>query len=88
MKAGKSIGAVAKKLGLIDQILRNWVKAAGKLAGAGGKVVTQEQMERSRLRAENVRLKRECETLKKATALRQAQDRPSQAKPSFARDTL
>jgi transposase len=77
VKAGKSIGAVAKELGLIDQTLRNWVKAAevGKLTGAGSKVVTQEQMELSRLRAENVRLKRECEILKKATAY-------------FARDTL
>ncbi len=77
VKTGKSIGAVAKELGLNDQTLRNWVKAAeaGKLTGAGSKVVTQEQMELSRLRAENVRLKRECEILKKATAY-------------FARDTL
>jgi len=77
VKAGKSIGAVAKELGLIDQTLRNWVKAAeaGKLTGVGSKVVTQEQMELSRLRAENIRLKRECEILKKATAY-------------FARDTL
>src|SRR3990167_858550 len=67
VKTGKSIGAVAKGLGLIDQTLRNWVKAAaaGKLTGAGSKVVTQGQMELSRLRAENVRLKRECEILKK-----------------------
>jgi len=57
-------------LGLIDQTLRNWVKAAetGKLKGAGNRVVTVEQMELSRLRAENIRLKRECEILKKATA--------------------
>ena len=70
VKAGQSIGAVAKDLGLVEQTLRNWVKAAkeGKLNGAGTKVVTPEQMELSRLRAENVRLKRECEILKKATA--------------------
>jgi len=69
-KEGQSIGAVAKDLGLIEQTLRNWVKAAaaGKLDGAGAKVVTPEQMELSRLRAENVRLKRECEILKKAAA--------------------
>ena len=56
-------------MGLIEQTLRNWVKAAdaGKLNSAGGKVVTPEQMELSRLRAENIRLKRECEILKKAT---------------------
>ena len=69
VKDGLSIGAVAKELGMVEQTLRNWVKAAaaGKLTGAGAKVVTPEQMELSRLRAENVRLKRECEILKKAT---------------------
>ena len=77
VKGGQSVGAVAKDLGLIEQTLRNWVKAAaaGKLNRAGGKVVTLEQMELSRLRAENIRLKRECEILKKATAY-------------FARETL
>jgi len=55
VKAGQSAGAVAKDLGLIEQTLRNWVKAAaaGKLNGSGAKVVTPEQMELSRLRAEN-----------------------------------
>ncbi|OGT00123.1 MAG: transposase [Gallionellales bacterium RIFCSPLOWO2_12_FULL_59_22] len=77
VKDGQTAGAVAKDLGLIEQTLRNWVKAAaaGKLTGAVAKVVTPEQMELSRLRAENIRLKRECEILKKATAY-------------FARDTL
>ena len=77
VKDGQTIGAVAKELGLIEQTLRNWVKAAaaGKLIGAGSKIVTPEQMELTRLRAENVRLKRECEILKKATAY-------------FARDTV
>ncbi len=70
VRDGLSVGAAAKELGLVEQTLRNWVKAAaaGKLNGAGGKVVTPEQMELSRLRAENVRLKREFEILKKATA--------------------
>ena len=77
VKAGQTVGAVAKELGLIEQTLRNWVKAAaaGKLNGAGAKVVTLEEMEFSRLRVENARLKRECEILKKATAY-------------FARDAL
>ena len=77
VKSGQSISAVARDLGLIEQTLRNWVKAAaaGTLNGAGGKVVTPEQMELSRLRAENIRLKRVCEFLKKATAY-------------FARETL
>ena len=68
---------VCKELGLSDQTVRNWVKAAaeGKLNGAGGRVVTPEEMELSRLRAENLRLKRENEILKKATAY-------------FARDVL
>ena len=69
VSAGQTVGAVARDLGLVEQTLRNWVKAAaaGKL-NSGGKVVTPEQMELSRLRAENIRLKRECEILKKATA--------------------
>ena len=68
--SGQGVGAVAKDLGLVEQTLRNWVKAAktGKLNPAGGKTVTPEQMELSRLRAENARLRMECEILKKATA--------------------
>ncbi|CAN5861766.1 transposase [soil metagenome] len=72
-----SIAAVVKELGIGDQTLRNWVKAAaeGKLKGAGSKVVTPEAMELSRLRAEVARLKRENEIIKKAAAY-------------FARDVL
>lgn len=74
---GQPIPAVARELGLNEQTLRNWVKAAsaGTLTGAGNKVVTPEQMELSRLRAENARLKRENEIIKKAAAY-------------FARDVL
>jgi transposase len=70
VKAGESIPVTAKDLGLSDQTLRNWVKAAatGKLNGAGSKVVTPEEMELSRLRAENAKLKRENEIIKKAAA--------------------
>ena len=77
VKDGQAIPAVAKELGLNDQTLRNWIKAAaaGKLNGAGSKMVTPEEMELSKLRAENSRLKRENEILKKATAY-------------FARDVL
>ncbi len=66
----QGVGVAARELGLVEQTLRNWVKAAGtgKLAGAGAKPVTAEQMELSRLRAENARLKRHVEILKKATA--------------------
>ena len=70
VREGMTAGAVARELGLNEQTLRNWVKAAegGKLSGAGRKPVTPEEMELSRLRAENARLKREAEILKKATA--------------------
>ena len=70
VKDGLTVGAAARELGLIDQTLRNWVKAAdaGKLGGAGAKPVTSEQMELTRSRAEIIRLRREVEILKKATA--------------------
>jgi len=48
--------------------LEKW-EASGKLGGVeGGKPVTPEQMEISRLRAENARLRMEAEILKKAAA--------------------
>ena len=77
VKDGQSISTVIKELALGDQTLRNWVKASaeGKLKGVGSKVITPEEMELSRLRAENLKLKRACEILKKATAY-------------FARDVL
>lgn len=70
VNGGRGIAAIARELGMSEQTLRNWVKAAkeGKLTGCGGKAVTPEQMELSRLRAEVARLKRENEILKKATA--------------------
>ena len=70
VQEGSAVGPVAKELGLSGQTLRNWVKAAeaGKLNGPGSNPVTPEQMELSRLRAENARLKRATEILKKAAA--------------------
>ena len=67
---GETVSTVVKELGLSDQTLRNWLKAAtaGKLKGAGSKTVTPEAMEYSRLRAEVARLKRENDILKKAAA--------------------
>ncbi|MBK1720550.1 IS3 family transposase [Thiocystis violacea] len=61
VKEGRSVAAVAKEMGLVEQTLRHWVKGAetGSLSGAGSPKVTPEQMELSRLRAENARLKRE-----------------------------
>ena len=70
VKSGQSIGVVAKGLGLVEQTLRNWVKAAkaGKLHPPGAKTITPEEMELSRMRAENARLRMENEILKKETA--------------------
>jgi transposase len=72
VKHAQAVGIVvaARELGLVEQTLRNWVKLAqaGKLVGAGAKPVTPEQMELSRLRAENARLKMHVDILKKATA--------------------
>ncbi len=64
---GQGVSVVARELGISEQTLRNWVKAeaAGKLNGAGAKAVTPEQMELSRLRAENKRLQMELEIAKK-----------------------
>jgi transposase len=42
--------------------------AAGKLNGVGSKAVAPEETEISRLRAENLRLKRELEIIEKAAA--------------------
>ena len=66
----QGIGVAVRALGLVEQTLRNCVKAAeaGKLMDADAKPVTAEQMELSRLRAENARLKMHVEILKKATA--------------------
>jgi transposase len=70
VKAGQSMAAVAATLGVVEQTLYNWVKAdrEGRLAGAGTKPVSPEQMELARLRAEVARLKMERDILKKAAA--------------------
>lgn len=66
---GQSVPAAAKALGISDQTLRNWVKAAAKgELKVAGKAVTPEQMELSRIRAEVARLERENALLKKAAA--------------------
>ena len=70
VKDGQNIRDVARELGISHQTLRNWVKAhdAETLNGPGTKVITPEQMELSRLRAENKRLTMELEITKKAAA--------------------
>ncbi len=70
VESGQRPAEVARQLGISEQTLANWRKAAraGKLVKRSGKPVTPEQMELSRLRAENQRLKMEMEILKKAAA--------------------
>lgn len=67
---GKKAAQVARELGIAEQTLSNWRKAAqaGKLGTSGSKPVTPEQMEMSRLKTENARLKMELEIVKKAAA--------------------
>ena len=59
VNSGQGIAAAARELGVVEQTLRDWVKAAkeGNLNGAGGKVVSAEQMELSYLRTDNIRLR-------------------------------
>lgn len=67
VKSGETVGGVARDLELVEQTLRNWVKAAnaGKLRAPGTKRVTAEQVELSQARAENARLRMELEIAKK-----------------------
>ena len=66
---GRGIGAAARDLWLVEQTLRDWVKVAknGKLNLSGGKAVTPEHIDLSRVRAENVQLRMEDEILREAT---------------------
>ena len=70
VEGGQSIAAAARTLGVVEQTLFNWIKVdrQGKLTGADSKVVSAEQMEISRLRAELARVKMERDILGKATA--------------------
>jgi transposase len=71
VRSGEAVRKVAREIGVPEQSIRNWVKAQaqGRLGTVeNGKPITPEQMEISRLRAENVRLKMETEILKKAAA--------------------
>ena len=81
VRSGQSMAVVAKVLGIPKASLGNWVRLEGRGQLGGfvddgkGSKVTAEQMEISRLRAENARLRMECEITKKAAAY-------------FAQDTL
>ena len=68
--SGKSIGAIARELGLGETALRRWVQQAEIDAGRGptGALTTGEREELGQFRRENQRLRMEREILKKATA--------------------
>jgi transposase len=68
--SGKSIGVIARELGLGETALRRWVQQAEIDAGRGpsGALTTGEREELGQLRRENQRLRMEREILKKATA--------------------
>jgi len=70
VQGGQAKSVTARILGVPEPTLYNWVRLAvqGKLAGAGAKPVSAEQMELARLRAEQARVKMERDILKKATA--------------------
>ncbi len=77
VKAGESITAIGKVLGIPKATLGKWVEQSEVGRGGAEKVssVTPEQMELARLRAENAWLRMECDIAKKAAAY-------------FAQDTL
>jgi transposase len=71
VESGQSKAAAARSLVVVEQTLGNWGREhrAGTLKGATSKpVVSAEQMETSRLRAELARVTMERDILGKATA--------------------
>ena len=70
VRAGQEVSVTARVLGAPKATLGNWVRLAekGELQGAGYRLVSAEQMELARLRAELARVKMERDILKNATA--------------------
>src|ERR1700746_4219732 len=68
--SGKSIGGIARELGLGETALRRWGQQAEIDAGRGptGALTTRAREELGHLRREQQRLRMEREILKKATA--------------------
>lgn len=71
IKDGQSVSKVCKELGLSDQTLLQLgsKRRLRELSGAGGKVVTAEEMASSRRPAQNSRLKRELDHKKSGGVL-------------------
>jgi transposase len=65
---GRSLGQVAKDLGVHHETLRGWVKQTRIDGGRRDGLTTEERTELARLRRENRILKEEREILRKAAA--------------------
>ena len=65
---GRSLGQVAKDLGVHHETLRSWVKQTAIDGGRRDGLTTEERTELARLRRENRILKEEREILRKAAA--------------------
>ena len=63
--SGRSVGSVAKELGLRDSVLRRWVERRG----AGREPSADHAAEIARLQRENERLRMERDILKKSIAI-------------------
>ena len=76
-ESDKSVGALARDLGLWETVLRRWMRQADIDAGHGptGALTTVEREELRELRRENKQLLMEREILKKATAFFARQSR-------------
>jgi transposase len=78
VSSGRSVGSVAKELGLRDSVLRRWVelRGAGEPTAAARRPTTQATLpsadhaaEIARLQRENERLRMERDILKKSIAI-------------------
>ena len=69
-RGDRSVGQVAKDFDLTETAVREWVKQAGRDAGAvsDGGLTTEERKELAQLRRENRRLREDVEILKRAKA--------------------
>jgi transposase len=68
-RGDRSIGRVARDFDLTETAVREWVRQAGRDAGAGdGGLTSAERQELSALRRENRRLREDVEILKRAAA--------------------
>jgi transposase len=77
-QSGKSIGQVAREMGLTESALRKWVNQAqiDQVAAPDGPLTTEERQELAKLRRDNKRLQMERDFLKKAAAFFAAENSP------------